>query len=161
MQRKKLSEMDTHEIQITNNIIYRTQDRLLNIYSGVTERALKALFLINGGGVVALLTYLHDSSPFIMTKLILSLSCFLLGLIMTVFLVAIDFYVCLNFLNKYTANLRTFNSDEMRLEEIQNYATPGLSKITRATVYMGYMAGLLFLAGCAFAVTGFFSLMLH
>jgi hypothetical protein len=157
MQRKKLTEMDTSEIQITNNIIYRTHDRLLNIYAGVTERALKALFLINGGGVVALLAYLHDSSPLVSTKLLLSLGCFLMGLILTVILVALDFYVCLNYLNNYTANLKHFNHGEIELEEVQNYSTRPLSKLTTFTVYVGYTAAILFLIGCLFGVLGFFA----
>jgi hypothetical protein len=154
---KKLNEMNTSEIQITNNIIYRTHDRLLNIYAGVTERALKALFLINGGGVVALLAYLHDSSPLVFNKLICSLTCFLLGLVLTVVLVALDFYVCLNYLNNYTLNLTSFNHGEIKLEDVQHYSTRPLSKLTKFTVYVGYTAALLFLAGCVFGVLGFFA----
>lgn len=157
MLQKKLSEMDTNEIQITNNILFRTENRLLDIYAGVTERALKALFLINGGGVVTLLAYLHDTSVANL-KLILSLAAFLLGLLMTVVVVAVDYYVCLKSLRNFTVNLQRFNNDNIKLDEAQHYTTPSLSIITKLTVYLGYTAALLFLSGCVLGVAGYFTI---
>jgi hypothetical protein len=154
---KNLSEMNENEIQITNNIVFRTQDRLLNIYAGVTERALKALFLINGGGVVAMLAYLNDSATATNNKMLVALGCFLTGLVFTVLVVAVDYYVCFKSLNNYSANLRRFNRGEIKLEETQNYSSKGLSDLTVFTVFSGYFAAVLFLTGCACGVMGYFT----
>jgi hypothetical protein len=156
MLQKKLSEMDPNEIQITNNILFRTENRLLDIYAGVTDRALKALFLINGGGVVTLIAYMHDSSV-VNIKLIASLAAFLLGLLLTVMVVAVDYYVCLESLRNFAANLQRFNNDKIKLDEAQHYTTRSLSVVTKTTVYLGYAAALLFLTGCSLGVAGYFN----
>lgn len=124
MLEKKLNEMNPLEIQIADNIIQRTLDRLLVMYGGVSERGIKALFLINGGGIVAMLAFLHDSYTNKNIYLLLSLGCFLLGLILTVMLVGIDYYIGMRFLNNYTSNINKLNNGEIKLRETQNYTTP-------------------------------------
>jgi len=37
----------------------RVSDLLFEVYSSATEKAIKALLLINSGGIITILTYLH------------------------------------------------------------------------------------------------------
>ena len=84
--------------------ILRINSSHLTQYNGATERAIKALFLINSGGIIAILAYLYkDTLPFCSkTLFILSLTLFLIGLLFAFAVVTFDYFGCLARMNGTT-----------------------------------------------------------
>ncbi|MBV8802243.1 MAG: hypothetical protein JO131_04635 [Gammaproteobacteria bacterium] len=76
----------------TSNII-REESNVNSLYLGCAERAIKALFLINGGGVITVLTYIYHATT-LSANLFTSISlvAFLIGLALVFNVVARDFY---------------------------------------------------------------------
>lgn len=114
---KKLNEMNPAEVQLTDTIVQRTLDRLSVMYAGVSERGIKALFLINGGGIVTMLAYFHEPSVEKNILLFLSFVCFLLGLMLTVILVGIDYYIGMKFLNNYSSNIKNLTMEKLNCQK--------------------------------------------
>ena len=61
MLRKKLKDMNNEEKSITDKITFEIMNELKSTYAGAAERGQKCLFLLNGGGVVTILAYMHTT----------------------------------------------------------------------------------------------------
>lgn len=155
MQQKRLPELNMNEVQIADNIIQRTLDRLLKIYNGVSERGIKALFLTNGGGVVTVLAYLHNSSSAYNSCLVVSLCLFLIGLGLTVLLVGFDHYLSLNSLKNYNDNIIRYNNGKINLADTLIITNKCLTKIGKAIIPIGYVSAILFFIGTIFGMYGY------
>lgn len=119
-QEKMVQEMNMEELQQANFYTVRTADKLMTAYLGCVERIIKSLFLINAGGVVTILTYLHQSDISYNVKKLLdkSLKAFLAGLFFALVLVSIDYFLMLTRVNKFNGDIENFREGKILFSKI-------------------------------------------
>lgn len=132
---------------------------LLEQYNFATKQIIKALFLINSGGVITILAYWYRGAKGCSTLLLgSSLGMFLIGLILAFILVAADYFLCKH-------RVESFNSNMLQL--YNNSITPSLipdfnghhpaPKYALTIVIIGIISGAAAGLGIFFGILGFFA----
>lgn len=132
---KKINDMELAEREVAVSNILRYEEVQRGIYLGCAERIVKSLFMVNSGGVVAVLTYLHppnNMAPIKELSLLSSLKFFLVGLLCAFILVACDYLVvsyrisnfnkqCAQFFNNSSifSNIKAFQSSSFEDEYLE------------------------------------------
>ena len=147
----KISEMHNSQITQCDAITQRTLDRILKSYSDITTICVNSLFLINGGGVVTLLTY-FKLAEFKNTSLKFSLFCFLAGLILTVIHVALDYNICRTYLKNFLSNLNNFNNDHINLRSLLKFDNNFTRNSSNIVLFLAHFSAILFIIGCTLGI---------
>jgi hypothetical protein len=159
MQNKRLNEMDvsSNEPQLAFSILQQTRNYFLTTYAAVTERSINTLLLVNGGGVVTVLAYLHASARTNNVCLTFAWISYLTGIFFTISVVACDQYVCTRYLKTHVTNVQQFNLNAISLADAQVVSTPNLEKIATFSYPCGWLALAWFFVGCVLGLEGYFS----
>lgn len=115
----KFSEMDANTKM--NAIIELTQVKndLFKIYQYCSEQVTKSLFLVNSGGIITLLAFIHSNPSLKNHGLTLALFSFICGLISDFTLVIYDYFVILSKSNQFKTDLEKFYNNYIPLTEIK------------------------------------------
>src|SRR5258708_5461588 len=152
----KLNELSETQQQVMNNCIKikEATNTLSNIYLCCMETTIKALFLLNAGGTVTVLAYMHQVMHIKQKTCLFSISLvsFLAGLIFTFILVAYNFGSLYKRLKEFIDDIMNYRSNKIQfneiklfnLSEINSYKTKSLIAIC-----IGAIAGLLGIIGIA------------
>ncbi len=146
MLKKNIDKMSEIEKREAKKAFEKYESLLFEIYLGATERAIKAMFITNGGATVAILAYLHGLGTTAPRNLWGALGCFVLGLIIAVVLVGIDYYICLKNMNNFRARVGKFHMGEANLNE--TFILNQSRFLTWILIVSGFISGLLFIVGC-------------
>lgn len=124
---KKINEMEPSQRDIAVGNIIREEVDIFQVYMGCAERLIKSLFLLNSGGVVTLLAYLHDKLSSVDVDnqvwcLSISLRLFILGLMSAFFLVVADYFFLGKRLFNYMKQSREFLDDKISFSKINRFA---------------------------------------
>ena len=120
-----LKDMDP-ELKITCSVgIARHSETLRTIYLGCAERLIKALFFVNSGGLIAILTYMYKDTTTIRAKNFfhISFGWFLAGFIVAFVLVICDYLVARSMMNNYHQEIGQFREQELDFEKIKAFST--------------------------------------
>ena len=153
---KKYSELNSEQ---RNNIFFyilRCEDALRNLYLGSVGRGIKALFLLNAGGTVTVLTYISDEEGWSKFLSIISLTTFLIGLLLTLIVVFFDFKFLYKDLENFKADINKYFSNEIPLKQIK-YLFPEKNDLYKPMViYCAYISTFCMPVGILFGLMGYF-----
>ena len=155
MQEKCISEMNVDEKIKAETIFNRSIDIHLTGFLGATDRVVKALFLINGGGVVTLLSYLHGLPTAHCHSLLWSLGMFLLGVFLIGIIVVLNFDISLINFNKFINNFKRFFHNETIFSNTQKIGVSVV--ITKMLLILGHLSFVCFLIGVGVGLYGYLS----
>lgn len=106
---KNINDMEFTEREAAISNIIRSEDGLLKLYLGCAERLMNALFLINSGGAVALIAFLHlIQNPAKKWWIAFSLIVFLIGLVCAFVLVGADYLFVAHGFSKFGREKKNF-----------------------------------------------------
>ncbi len=143
---KCINDMTPPQADAAKANILRIDDRLSIIYQGCSERAVKALFLVNSGGVISILTYIFQDRKLIHNPDIkFSLLTFLFGLAF-VFLgvVGVDYFLSFYRSQSFGRQVKKFIGNEIAFFDIHQFNKPGLRWFDLLVLAFGILSG-----GCA------------
>jgi hypothetical protein len=137
----------------TSNII-RAQQDLNTIYFSCSERAIKSLFLINGGGIIAVLAYTHDKTSNIFVTI--SLIIFLMGLILVLILVKNDFFYILQKAKNFNVDINEFLLGSKSFSKITHFhSTEAGDKNVQSTICLGKISYWCTIIGIVSGILGY------
>lgn len=163
---KRINEMSFPEREAAVTNILREKGAIYDTYIGCAERIIKALFLMNSGGVVTILAYLHGFKEAGAVKneywINLSLCVFLTGLVSAFILVACDYLIVNRGFTKYSSHTRKFLRNEISFSEIDWFKNDEISCYQRfiSFIFLYFTGALAFasaIAGIAFGLIGYFN----
>lgn len=134
----------------------RTLDMLRDLYLGASERAIKSLALVNGGGVITMLSYIHAISP-PNEYVKFSLYAFIGGFVLFFLIVLLEFKFCSSQFEKFAKQIRQFYKDEIGFSEIDifNQEKKPFWK-NNIPKWLGYLSFGLALVGIVLGLVGFY-----
>jgi hypothetical protein len=150
--KKFIRHMNKTEREYVKERVDMISDFLVQQYNGATERVIKSLFLINAGGVVTILTYLHNSSLAKCSKMLcaVALLFFIVGLVFSFMMVSLDYFSCYWRQNFFNKNVKNFFDDKVTLAEV-----PDLNGEHPSQKMVGWLMGFGIFSG-AFSIFGIF-----
>lgn len=154
---KKYTELLPEDKAKIFNVLFREHENNRNLYLGSAERAINTLFLLNTGGTVTLLAYLAPKKqPYINCFLISSLCTFIIGIILALIVVVIDFeYLRRNF-TKFSVNMFKYLDGDMLYNEIRQFQQNAINILFNCSLWAGYLSLLCIILGIAFGLYGYF-----
>lgn len=130
----------------------RQFENLKNLYLESVERSIKTLFLLNAGGVVTVLAYLfklsHSCSK---SLLILSLIAFIIGLLLALLVVVLDFRNADSSFTYYSSNMDKYFVSTISYQELNQFKLINKKYI----VNLGYVSGVCIPFGVLFGLIGY------
>ena len=127
-------------------------------YLGSVERLIKAFFICNGGGLVAVLSYWRVEQPH-SCLLTASLLLFTTGLLLSLVLVGVDFLVCDTALQGYTNKSREYMDNKLDIEGLKSFLDLGSDHcLARLLHPLGWLSGIFFAVGTGIGISAFISI---
>lgn len=158
---KYFKEMNESQQSSITNTLVRAENDLRTIYLGCTERLIKSLFLINGGGVIALLAYIYKNEIqlSIIKKYLFSVALitFLIGLCFTFILVICDFLFVFKKHNILRAEIFDFFDNKILVNRFSVFKRPN-QKSNQLIYIVGVLSCLCVCFGIIVGLCGYFSI---
>jgi hypothetical protein len=157
---KKYSELEPNQQAFLFQMLLREEDKNQHLYLGAVERAIKALFLLNSGGVVTILAYMSNlgNNGSFNYYLIGSLIIFLIGIISALIVVVIDYLFLLDRLNKFNEDTKKYLGNNISYNEIRQFNRQ--CNVSRKIWYFSICSGFISLAciivGIGLGMKGYF-----
>lgn len=151
----KFGEMNEVQKNEIKGILFYARNLIVTYYFNVVERAIKLLSIINGGGTITILTFIHSTSSKINWMLNFSLIAFLFGIILLLILVALDYQQELCRINDFDIDIREFYSNKTSLDEIRHFKLP---RDKNWVAYIGYASGSVAAIGIGAGIYGYFTI---
>lgn len=158
-QSMQFSKMDgTGQNLATANII-READNVNALYIGCSERAIKSLFLLNSGGAVTILAYIHNNLDSLNVFIKISLVIFLLGLVLAFDVVARDFYYIQKKSLEFHSDVRKFLSSNIPFNGIRRFQPNHelVENHAKITIKLGEISAYCIVWGIFFGLLGYFT----
>jgi uncharacterized membrane protein len=156
---KKYSELEPNLQAFLFQMLLKEEDKNQHLYLGAVERAIKALFLLNSGGVVTILAYMNHlgNSGSFNHFLIGSLIIFLIGIISALIVVVIDYLFLLDRLNKFNEDTKKYLENNISYNEMQFNQNCNVShKMWYFSIFSGFFSLACIIAGIGLGMTGYF-----
>ncbi|HCD9515733.1 TPA: hypothetical protein NGI80_000182 [Legionella pneumophila] len=154
---KKYTELLPEDKAKIFNVLCIEHENNRNLYLGSAERAINTLFLLNTGGTVTLLTYLFQKKqPDINCFLIFSLCTFIIGIILALIVVLIDFEYLRKNLTKFCDNMCKYLDGDILYNEIRQFQQNTMNKLFNCSLWAGYLSLLCIFLGITFGLYGYF-----
>ncbi len=156
----RFNNMDPNQQQNIISIILRHDEVLRTIFLGSIERIIKALFLVNAGGLITLLAYLYKDHVTMNARVLFntSLNWFLFGFIFA-FIVVISDYLSLLFRTKnYNKQTSQFLSKkQLEFEKIDEFKAKSFWRefINWAVIVIGTISFVFAVIGVYYGYLGF------
>jgi hypothetical protein len=110
--------MNFQQKAVAETRILRFQNYLLQGLSSSSAKGINASLIINGGGLVAILSYLNNPAAKLNNFLLFGAICFLAAILITVFIVAMDYYSFKQYLTQHNKNVNEFYQNQITLSEM-------------------------------------------
>src|SRR5437879_5476950 len=118
---KRISELPKELQNFAMEHASRAGYAIQSSYYEKEERLVKSLLMINSGGVVIMMSYLHVKC-FLNNWLITSLITFLAGLIFSLILLVCDYYHWKGQLCRFSEDSGKFQNDQSTWDEIRHFS---------------------------------------
>lgn len=128
---------------------------LRDIHLGVVDRASKYLLGINGGGVVATLSFMgamHELRGNQLAWWVLGL--FLLGVTLCGLLIAVDYHSAKRSMTLWVAEWKRYVAGEIHSQDVGENLEKSIATLQWVAPLIGYLAFASFVAGSAVAIFG-------
>lgn len=152
---RKYDELDSEQRNYVFFYIIRCEDILRNLYLGSVERGIKALFLLNAGGTVTVLTYISNKIYWAKFLSIISLATFLIGLLLAVIVVFYDFKFLYQILEDFKSDINKYFKNEIPLKQIR-YLFLEKKGSYKPVVWCAYISTFCIPVGILFGLLGYF-----
>ncbi len=129
-------------------IVLRIEERLYETYRTCADRAIKALFFLNSGGAVTILTYQKAASK---NSFSVPLRIFLVGLVAIFIMVAIDYFLVLNIRDAFKKNALLFLEHKLSFPQFQNALER--KEWFRVALFLGIISGVSVVVGIIWGLT--------
>lgn len=151
---KKYSDLESEVKNLVFHTILREEERLLALFLGAAERAIKILFLLNAGGVATILAYIANKGA--NGLLIGSMLSFIVGIIAAMIVVGWDYQYTSNRFSNFQADAAKYLNDEILFYEIKQFKTKSRWS-SCIIVLIGYLSAACILIGIALGILGYLS----
>lgn len=133
--------------------VLTAQNNLINFYLAACERAIKSLTLVNSGGIISILSYLHADRP-LNYWLIFSLIGFVCGLFSALLLLVLDFRGSLSRIKEFGEEIEQFQNNAISTDQIRAFSAD--TNTSNSSMYVGYLSLIFGIIGIIMGFIGYF-----